>query len=338
MKKVFITGGTGFIGSHLCHHLANQGYELVLLIRDHKERQNIAGRPALPDRVQKIVGDLFQPTTYLDALQGCDAVVHLAADYRVGLPNRINEREQMYATNVHGTLAVAEAVRQAKVPRFVYASTTAAFGETFGSFPDETHLHNSIFRCYYEETKHIAHRLLKQHQEAGLPVTMAILGGVFGAGDNASLTLAMKDFLNDKLPVLPDSQSRFQLCHVSHVCKAFELLLAHPEPDAAYLFTGQDFSMTELIGTLARITNKPQPKKIAVNKLKLPALIMDGLSRFGLNFPLSKEVIQIMDGSTYMYSSAKAINELGWSAGNPQQELEAYMQALIDGKLHELKN
>jgi len=331
MSKVFITGGTGFIGSHLCNHLAEQGHELVVLVRGG-ERKVISGRLALPDSARQVRGDLLRPETYVNAMQGCDAVMHLAADYRIGFPNKASERRKMYDTNVQGTLAIAQAVEQTHVPRLICASTTAALGETFGEFPDEGHLHNSVFRCYYEETKHIAHRLLEQRQKEGLPVVMAVLSGVFGVGDNSSVTLTMRDFLNDKLPGLPDSTSRFQLCHVSHICKAFELLLTHPDQDldGAYLFTGQDFSMVELIGLLAELSGKAAPKKLPVKALKIPAMLMDGLSRFGLSFPLSKEVIRIMDGSTYMYSSAKAQRELGWSAGDSLEELKTYMRHLIN--------
>lgn len=341
MGKIFITGGTGFIGSHLCAHLVQQGHELTLLVRDKKNAANTSEvqtqdlsqhhkRPALPSSAKRIVGELLQPETYCQAMKGCDAVIHLAADYRVGLPNQAKERQKMYESNVQGTLAIAQAVKHMAIPRLIYASTTAAFGETFGLFPDESALHNSIFRCYYEETKHIAHVLLKQRQEEGLPVVMAILSGVFGQGDEASVTQAMRDFLNNKLPALPDSTSRFQLCHVSHICKAFELLLNHPEPERAYLFTGQDFSMREIMDTLALVSEKTAPKKIPLNMLKLPAQGMDFLSRFGLKFPLSKEVLHILDGSTYMYSSEKAKSNLGWSCGQPLEELKAHMRDVME--------
>lgn len=331
MSRIFLTGATGFIGSHLTQHLAAQGNQLSLLVRS-LVTQPIEGRPILPEEAQLIVGDLRNPLSYQQALDNVDIVIHLAADYRVGIPAQHKIKKAMYQTNVEGTLKLAEAALNAGIERFIYASTTAAFGETKYSYPDENAQHNSVFRCYYEETKHIAHQLLKERVNEGLPLVMAILGGVFGEGDTSSLTMAMKDFINGKLTVQPNSTSRFQLCHINHIIEAFDLLLQQSHPELMYLFTGKDFSMPEVLSLLARVIQKREPKKIDVGKLKFPAYVMDFLARFGCYFPLSREVIQIMDGSTYMYSSHKAEQALGWSAGDPEQELISYMRFLMDVK------
>lgn len=329
MSRIFMTGASGFIGSHLLQHLNEKNHQLSLLVRTPTTQQ-IKGRPSLPASAQLIIGDLMDSTCYLQALEEVDTVIHLAADYRVGIPTKHATRKAMYQTNVEGTLLLADAALKAGVQRFIYASTTAAFGETKYSYPNEQAQHNSVFRCYYEETKHIAHQLLKDRGDKGLPLVMAVLGGVFGEGDTSSLTLAMQDFINGKLKVQPDSTSRFQLCHISHVVQAFEMLINHPTPEQAYLFTGKDFSMPEVLSLLSKVTQKDEPKKIDINKLKIPAAVMDFLARFGLRFPLSKEIINIMDGSTYMYSSQHAQHTLSWSEGNTEQELIDYMRFLME--------
>ena len=86
-RKIFITGANGFIGSYLLPKLAELGDELTVLCRDpHKIHPN---RPVLPADVKVIKGDLLQPDTYREALIGQDIIIHLAADYRVGVaPSR----------------------------------------------------------------------------------------------------------------------------------------------------------------------------------------------------------------------------------------------------------
>lgn len=331
MSRIFLTGATGFIGSYLSQHLATQGHQLSLLVRSPVIQQ-VVGRPNLPEDAQLIVGDLGNPMSYQQVLDNVDIIIHLAADYRVGIPAQHKIRKAMYQTNVEGTLKLAEAALKTNIKRFIYASTTAAFGETKYSYPDENAQHNSVFRCYYEETKHITHQLLKERVNDGLPLVMAILGGVFGEGDTASLTMTMKDFITGKLTVQPNSTSRFQLCHINHVVEAFDLLLQQSHPELMYLFTGKDFSMPEVFSLLARVTQKNEPKKIDVNKLKIPAYVMEFLARFGCHVPLSREIVRIMDGSTYMYSSHKAEQALGWSAGDTEQELINYMRFLVDAK------
>src|SRR6266851_1742995 len=120
--KAFVTGATGFVGSHVARVLAEQGADLRLLIRSSSDPKNIQGLKA-----ERVVGDLCDPSSLEKGISGCDVVFHVAADYRLW----IRDPEQMYRSNVEGTRGLIEAARRQGVRRIVYTSSVATMG--FGS-------------------------------------------------------------------------------------------------------------------------------------------------------------------------------------------------------------
>ncbi|MBG6038009.1 NAD-dependent epimerase/dehydratase family protein [Proteus cibarius] len=327
-RKIFITGANGFIGSYLLPKLAEFGDELTVLCRDpNKTHPN---RPVLPADVKVIKGDLLQPDTYREALVGQDIIIHLAADYRVGIAPSRSEHQKMYQTNITGTLNLLNEAKRAQIPQILYTSTTAALGETQGVLLDETHRHNGSFRSYYEETKQIAHVLVERHQQQGMPIKIAICGGVFGQGDNSVLAQTLSAFFNKKIPFQISTNSTFQLCHVEKLCDGLLRLLALDKPQETVLLTGDVFSMPEIFTLLSEIRKTaPLPIKNR-NNLRPLAWLMDKLALFGFAMPLSCEALRIMDGSTYTYSSSKAEQLLGWTAGEPLNDFKDYAQSIAN--------
>src|ERR1700675_1834484 len=102
----FVTGATGFVGSHVARALAAQGADLRLLVRASSDLRNIQELPA-----ERVVGDLRDPASLKNAMAGCEVVFHVAADYRLW----VRDPEQMYRSNVEGTRAMLEAARENKV-------------------------------------------------------------------------------------------------------------------------------------------------------------------------------------------------------------------------------
>ncbi|MBQ0213143.1 NAD-dependent epimerase/dehydratase family protein [Proteus vulgaris] len=322
-RKVFITGASGFIGSYLLAKLAELGDELTILCRE--PRKNHPYRPALPNGIKVVKGDLLQPNTYREALIGQDIIIHLAADYRVGIAPTRSEHQKMYQTNVTGTLNLLDEAQKAQISQILYTSTTAALGETKGLLLDETHRHNGYFRSYYEETKQIAHVFVEHHQQQGMPIKIAICGGVFGQGDNSVLAQTLSAFFNKKIPFQISTNSTFQLCHVERLCDGLLRLLALDKPQETVLFTGDVFSMPEIFTLLSEIQKIPSLPIKDRRSLRPLAWLMDRLSMLGLTMPLSCEALRIMDGSTYTYSSYKAEQLLGWTAGEPLTEFKDYI-------------
>src|SRR5580658_5112549 len=117
--KVFVTGATGFVGHHVARELAAQGAELRLLVRKSSNLGNLEGIAG-----ETHVGDLSQPDSIKPGLLGCDAVMHVAADYRLWIP----DPQAMYRANVDGTRELLRLAREAGVRRVVYTSSVATMG------------------------------------------------------------------------------------------------------------------------------------------------------------------------------------------------------------------
>ncbi|PYQ39161.1 MAG: dihydroflavonol 4-reductase, partial [Acidobacteria bacterium] len=127
--QAFVTGATGFLGSHVARVLCEQGAKLRLLVRATSNLKNLQGLPA-----ETVTGDLRDPGSLGKAMAGCDTVFHVAADYRLW----VRDPQEMYRSNVDGTRALLEAARRINVRRLVYTSSVATIGfRTNGSLADE---------------------------------------------------------------------------------------------------------------------------------------------------------------------------------------------------------
>src|SRR3954447_9425167 len=114
--RIFLTGATGFVGHHVAMALAAQGADLRMLVRKSSKVANLEGIPG-----DTFVGDLADPESLKSGLAGCDAVVHVAADYRLW----IRDPQSMYRANVDGTRELLRLAREAGIKRFVYTSSVA---------------------------------------------------------------------------------------------------------------------------------------------------------------------------------------------------------------------
>src|SRR2546423_13660172 len=117
--KAFVTGATGFVGSHVARVLAEQGADLRLLVRSSSDPKNIQELNA-----DRVVGDLCDPESIDRAMAGCDVVFHVAADYRLW----VRDPAQMYQANVEGTRTILQAARKNRVRRGGCSPSVAALG------------------------------------------------------------------------------------------------------------------------------------------------------------------------------------------------------------------
>src|SRR6476469_8192598 len=117
----FVTGATGFVGSHVARALAAQGADLRLLVRSGSDLRNIQELQA-----ERVMGDLRDAVSLKKAVAGCDVVFHVAADYRLW----VTDPDQMYRSNVEGTRSILEAARKNRERRVVYTSSVATMGFT----------------------------------------------------------------------------------------------------------------------------------------------------------------------------------------------------------------
>ncbi len=124
----FLTGATGFVGSHVARALAEQGADLRLLVRSNSNLKNVQDLKA-----DLFTGDLRDPASLEKGIAGCDAIFHVAADYRLW----VRDPDEMYRANVEGTRAILAAARKNNVRRVVYTSSVATMGFTANALADE---------------------------------------------------------------------------------------------------------------------------------------------------------------------------------------------------------
>jgi len=307
--RVFLTGATGFIGGRVARMLRERGDEVRGLVRDLER-----GRDLEALGCELVVGDLGDTATIEAGLEGCDALVHGAAIYEVGIPE--SRHRAMYEANVLGTERVLEAALAAGTPRVVYVSTVGAFGNTHGEVVDETYEHpGTDFTSYYEQTKYEAHRIARRLiAERGLPCVIVQPGGVYGPDDHSALGKQMDDFLAGRLPLLLFPDLGLNLAHVDDIAAGILLALDRGDVGEAYVLGGQITTMRELIGTLARVSGRKAPTRA------LPTAVLKALAPAGPLVgklmgqpPNLRELITSADGVTYWARHDKAIAELGYS-------------------------
>jgi dihydroflavonol-4-reductase len=306
--RAFVTGGTGFIGGHLVRGLRDRGDQVVALIRDPDRARALeeSGCELLP-------GTLETVDSMARGMRGCDAVFHVAAMYRVGIPG--SERPAMYEANVRGTRRVIDAATEAGVARTVYVSTIGAFGNTRGEVVDETYRHpGHAYLSYYEETKVLAHRVAEERIAAGAPVVIVQPGGVYGPGDHSDLGTLIDRIRQGKLPFKVFPESGFNWVHVDDVVQG--TLLAHDRGriGESYVLGGQLGTLEDMIDAVAAASGVRPPRRTLpgwVVKAGIPFGPLVGRA-MGVG-PNLRESIRSADGVTYWAIDAKARRELGYS-------------------------
>jgi nucleoside-diphosphate-sugar epimerase len=325
--RVFVTGGTGFIGGHVVRQLRERGDEVRALVRTRSK-----GTALQELGCELVPGSLSDTDAIRAGMDGCDGVVHGAAVYEVGIPER--EHRAMYEANVVGTETVLRAALEANVPKVVYISTVGAFGNTKGQVVDESYEHPGTgYTSYYEETKVEAHRVAKRLiADEGLPCVIVQPGGVYGPDDHSAIGRQMNQFLDGKMPLIAFPELGFNMVHVDDVAGGVLLALDKGEVGEAYVLGGQLTTMRELIDTLARVTDKKAPKRA------LPTGLMKAMTPIGpvvgkvMNQgPNLRELISSADNVTFWAKHDKAMAELGYSPRGLEQGLRDTLEA--EGKL-----
>ncbi|MGH2752901.1 MAG: NAD-dependent epimerase/dehydratase family protein [Actinomycetota bacterium] len=314
--KVFVTGATGFIGSGLAHKLLDRGDEVVALVRNPGKASTLAAAGATLAE-----GDLGSEEGLRSGMSGADAVIHCAAVYKVGMPEK--ERPAMYEANVTGTERVLRTALDEKIPRVLYISTVNAFGNTEGEVVDETYEHKRKYVSYYDETKHRAHLIARKLiDEEGLPGIIVQPGSVYGPGDQAEVGNLLRMFVKGRLPLKMFPEMGLNMVHRDDVVDGIILALDKGRIGEAYVLGGEIGTLGDMIDTAAEITGRKAPKR------SMPPALMKMSAPFGpltsrlTGFPPNlKEAISASSGVTYWARHDKAMNELGYSPRSLQDGL-----------------
>jgi dihydroflavonol-4-reductase len=250
--KIFLTGATGFVGHHVARALAAEGADLRLLVRKSSNLANLEGIAG-----ETHVGDLSEPESLKPALAGCDAVVHVAADYRLWIP----DPKAMYRANVDGTRELLRMAREAGVPRVVYTSSVATMHfRTDGIVINEdTPVSLKDMVGHYKRSKFLAEREAVLAAEGGQQVVILNPTSPIGTNDAKPTPTGriFVDFLNGKFPAYMDTG--LNLVDVSEVARTHVAALTVGQPGKRYILGGENLTLKQILDKMSAITGIPSP-------------------------------------------------------------------------------
>ena len=306
--RVFVTGGAGFIGLAVVRRLVARGDRVVAVVRDPDHAT------ALTDLgVETRAGDLSRTAAIVDAMRGADAAVHIAGMYRIGIP--ASARSAMHDANVGATHRIIDATVTAGVERLVYISTINVLGDTKGRILDERHRRDLAegFLSYYDETKYLAHRAVRERIDGGLPAIIAMPGVTYGPRDHSGFGEQLRGAHNGTLGYMALTDLGISAVYVEDVAAGIVAALDRGRIGESYVLGGENTRVRDAMRTAARIGGKGLPRlELPTALLRIGAKAPAVLARAaGLPDDLG-EVLRATLGVTFWASSAKAATELGY--------------------------
>jgi dihydroflavonol-4-reductase len=305
--KAFVTGATGFLGSHVARALAEQGADLRLLVRPTSSLRNLEGLPA-----ETVTGDLRDSASLQKAIEGCGVVFHVAADYRLW----VRDPAEMYRSNVEGTRAILEAARKNKVRSVVYTSSVATIGFTGNGHPADEDSPVSLADMigHYKRSKFMAEQLALEAGRAGQRVVTVNPTTPVGEQDIKPTPTGriILDFLKRKFPAYVETG--LNLVDVRECARGHLIAMEKGRSGERYILGGENLTLKQILDKLGAISGLPSPT------VKLPYLVayvagaMDQMYSGRLLGREPRATIEtVRMGKKKMWaSSGKAERELGW--------------------------
>jgi dihydroflavonol-4-reductase len=307
--KVFVTGATGFVGSHVARELASRGADLRLLVRRTSNLANIEGLAA-----ETATGDLLDPESLRSAIRGCDAVMHVAADYRLW----VRDPDTMYRANVEGTRALLRIAREEEVPRCVYTSSVATMGfRSDGTIVDETtpvSIEDMV--GHYKRSKFQAEQAAIEAAKAGQSVIILNPTTPIGPGDWKPTPTGriIVDFLNRKFPAYVDTG--LNLVDVREVARTHADALERSVgwPGERYILGGENLTLKQILDKMSAITGLPSPTMKVPHSVAMMFAFFDETITGRIRGKEPRATVEaVRMGKKMMFaSSARAERELGF--------------------------
>ena len=310
-KKAFVTGATGFTGSHLCRTLVDKGYSVSALVRESSKTHHLEKLGIKP-----VVGDLANLSLLNGALENIDTVFHVAAAYRQeGI-----SKEQFWKVNVDGTRALLKFAKQSQVKRFVHCSTVGVQGEITNPPAKESDPYQP--GDHYQQSKMEGEKFaLEFFEEQGLDGVVVRPVGIYGPGDMRFLKL-FKFINNGKFRMIGKGNVLYNLTFVEDLVQG--IILAGEKKEArgnVYTVGGEEFmTLKELVTLIAETLSKPVPKKsVPLKPVYLAAAVCETICRpLGIEPPLYRRRLDFFTKDR-AFDISKAKKDLGYK---PQVSLK----------------
>ena len=304
-EKTLVTGGTGFVGRAVVEELLARGRAVRVLARNPEH-------PALQGLDVKVaLGDLKDPESLQNALTGCDRVFHVAADYRLWVP----DPQEMYAVNVEGTRHLLAAALAAGLSRVVYTSTVGALGNPGNGTPgtEATPVTLADMVGHYKRSKFLAEQVALEFAGRGLPVVIVNPSTPVGPWDSRPTPTGemIVEFLKGKMPAY--LETGLNLIHVKDVARGHLLAEERGRVGEKYILGCENLSLSRIFQMLGEISGRPAPR---VRLPYWPILALAYLSEFWANRvsgrPPRIPLTAVQMAKKFMYfDNAKAVKELG---------------------------
>ncbi len=309
--KIFVTGGSGFVGANLIRLLVSEGHTVRALVRPGSLRAHLADLPL--DRLDWEEGDLTADGNFLrSALEGCRQLYHVAADYRLWVP----DPERMYAINVEGTRSILESARDAGVDKAVHCSSVAVLGNS----PDGSPLDESAdpgvnaLEGHYRKSKFLGEKEAMTVNAEGFPVVVVNPSAPVGPWDVKPTPTGriILDFQKGKIPAFLNTG--LNLVDVRDVARGHMLAMERGRPGERYILGNVNLSLQQILEILAEILDRRAPRIRIPHGIALAmAHVNEAISRFITHKQPLIPLSAVRHAAHYMfYRSDKAVRELGF--------------------------
>jgi dihydroflavonol-4-reductase len=311
--RALVTGATGFVGAAVARALLREGWEVRALARKGSDRRNLQ-RIA----VEVVEGDLADVSSLARALAGCEALFHVAADYRLGA----FDPEQLYKTNVEGTRNILTAAREAGVRRVVYTSSVATIGIPTDGSPgsEETPSTLSDMIGHYKRSKYLAEEVAREAVRAGSSVVIVNPSTPIGPGDVKPTPTGQMvfDAAAGRMPAYVDTG--LNIVHVDDVAAGHLLAFHRGRVGERYILGGQDMSLREILVEIAQLVGRKPPSVRLPSGVVMPiAYVAEAVARVtGRSTRITVEGVR-MARKRMFFSSGKAARELSYEWRPPIQ-------------------
>jgi dihydroflavonol-4-reductase len=295
------------VGGHVARSYAAEGAELRLLTRQNSRMDSLAGLDA-----EMVLGDLREVEKLRTALSGCDALVHVAADYRLW----VRDPDEMYAANVAGTRELLKLAREVGVQRVVYTSSVATMGfKADGTIVDEsTPVSLEDMIGHYKRSKFLGEQEAIAAAKAGQHVMILNPTTPIGPGDAKPTPTGriIVDFLNKQFPAYVDTG--LNLVDVSEVARMHVAALDRGTPGERYILGGENLTLKQILDRMSAITGLPSPTMKVPHAVAMAFALFDETITGKLRGKEPRATVEaVRMGKKMMFaSSAKAERELGF--------------------------